>query len=276
MWYVALAVVFFSTSPVLVRWAAASVTSYEIVFWRLFAAGIAVLAVARLRRQSLPPWRDLPRFVLYGLIAALHFGLYVISLEYTTIAHSLALVYTAPIFVALFSWFFLKEGLLPRQWLGTAVAVVGIGVLAGLEPQLTRQMILGDLLALGSAVMFGFYSVAGRSQRDRYPLFAYAGTVYALAALWLLPTAFLNFTPSAYTVPVISSLLALGLLPLALGHTLYNAALRRTSATMVNLVATQEVTGGVLLGILFLHEIPSLNTIVGALITLGGIILVIL
>ena len=74
----------------------------------------------------------------------------------------------------------------------------------------------------------------------------------------------------------IASILALGLLPLALGHTLYNAALRRTRATPVNLIATQEVTGGVILGMFLLQEIPSLNSLAGALITLAGIVLVIL
>jgi drug/metabolite transporter (DMT)-like permease len=70
--------------------------------------------------------------------------------------------------------------------------------------------------------------------------------------------------------------LALGLLPLGLGHTLYNAALRRTPATYVNLIATQEVTLGILLGILLLGEIPSLNSLIGAFITLVGIVMVIL
>ncbi len=71
-------------------------------------------------------------------------------------------------------------------------------------------------------------------------------------------------------------MLALGVLPLALGHTLYNAALRRVSATYVNLVSTQEVTGGILLGMLLLAEMPSFNSVLGALITLAGIVLVVL
>jgi drug/metabolite transporter (DMT)-like permease len=45
-------------------------------------------------------------------------------------------------------------------------------------------------------------------------------------------------------------------------------------ATTVNLVATQEVTGGVLLGALLLNEIPSPLTLVGIAVTLCGIILV--
>jgi len=274
--YVAVATLFFSTSPVFTRWAAESLTAYEITFWRMTIAGVMVLTLARVRSEHLPPFRDLPRFLIFGLIAALHFFFYIGSLQFTTIAHSLALVYTAPIFVAIFSWIFLNERLRRRQWLGVLVAVAGVAVLAGFEPMFDRRMLVGDLLAVGSAIAFGLYSVAGRSQRNRYTLFAYAGAVYFLAALWLLPVAARNFSPGGYTLVAVLSVLMLGLLPLGLGHTLYNAALRRTSATAVNLVATQEVTGGIILGILLLGEIPSLNSIIGVLITLAGIVLVIL
>ena len=276
LYLVALAVLFFSTSPVLTRWAADSLSAFEITTGRMLTAGILVLGIALVRRETLPPPRDWPRFMGFGLIAALHFGCYIASLDYTTIAHSLAITYTAPIFVAIFSSWFLKEGMDRRKWLGTVVAVAGVAILTGFEPQFTPRMAIGDLIALGSAICFGLYSVAGRSQRHRYSLFAYAGSVYTLAGLWLLPLAWLNFNPNGYTPAAISSVLALGLLPLALGHTLYNAALRLTRATAVNLIATQEVTGGILLGILFLGEVPTPTTQIGVAITLLGIIFVIL
>jgi drug/metabolite transporter (DMT)-like permease len=276
LYLVVIAVFFFSTSPVLVRWAAGSLSPYEITFGRMFTAAAVVLGLALFRREPLPRSGQWLLFIAFGLIAALHFGLYIGSLAYTTIAHSLAIVYTAPIFVALFSWLFLGEGLSRRKWLGTVVAVLGVAVLTGFEPQISRRMLFGDLLALGSAIFFGLYSVAGRSQRHRYSLFAYAGLVYAFAAVWLLPSAIANFTPGGYTPRAVLSVLALGLLPLALGHTLYNAALRRTNATSVNLIATQEVTGGIILGALLLQEIPSATSLAGAAITLAGIIIVIL
>lgn len=275
LYLVGIAVLLFSTSPVLARWAAATITAHEITAGRMLIAGVVVMTVALVRRDPLPVRRDWGRFALFGLVAAAHFGFYVASLDYTTIAHSLALVYTAPIFVALFSWIFLREGLDRRKWVGVVVAVIGVAVLAGFEPTFNRRMLVGDLLALGSAICFGLYSVAGRSQRHRYGLFAYAGTVYMVAALWLLPLAALNFSAGGYTPAAIASVAALGLLPLGLGHTLYNAALRRTRATYVNLIATQEVTGGIILGILLLGEVPSINSLVGVLITLLGIVLVI-
>lgn len=274
--YVVIAVFFFSTSPVFIRWAD-SLSSYEIAFWRLFVAavGLALLMRARGERWHIPRhnWR---LFALFGVITALHFLFYIASLNYTTIAHSLAIVYTAPIFVTIFSAIFLGESIARHKWLGILVAVVGVGVLAGFQPQFTRKMLLGDLLALGSAITFGLYSVAGRSQRNHYSLFTYATTIYFAAALWALIPAGLSFSPSGYTPLAILSVIALGLIPLGMGHTLYNAALRHTHATYVNVIATQEVTGGILLGVLLLGEIPGPNEIVGVVLTLLGILVVIL
>jgi drug/metabolite transporter (DMT)-like permease len=274
--YVGLAVFFFSTSPVLTRWAT-PLSPYEIATGRLGVAALGILALMALRRERPHVARaDLPRFVLFGLIAALHFLCYIASLSFTTIAHSLSIVYTAPIFVTLFSALLLKEPIPRRKWGGVLVTVIGVAILAGFEPRLNRTMLWGDLLALGSAITFGLYSVAGRSQREHYPLFTYAATVYGLGALWMLPIAAANFTPSGYTPVSILSVIGLGILPLGFGHTLYNAALRRTHATKVNLIATQEVTGGILLGMLLLGEMPGLNEIVGVVVTLAGIALVVL
>jgi drug/metabolite transporter (DMT)-like permease len=274
--YATVAVIFFCLSPVLTRWAAASLSAFEITAGRLLTAGIVVLGLAWVYGHALPQRNEWPRFLLFGLITALHFGLYIGSLQFTSIAHSLALVYTAPIFVAFFSWLYLDEGLTPRKWSGVLVAVAGVVILSGLEPMLTRRMVIGDLLAIGSAICFGLYSVAGRSQRSRTSLFGYAGVVYTVAALWLAPLVSVNISVDGYTWPAILSVLGLGLFPLALGHTLYNAALRNTNATLVNLIATQEVLGGIILGVIFLQEVPTLHSIFGVLITLLGIVLVIL
>ena len=276
VWLAVLAVLFFASSPVLIR-LADPLSPYEKTAGRLGIAALGLWLLLRLRGETFrPARRDLPLFAGIGLIAALHFGAYVASLNFTTIAHALAIVYTAPIFVTLFSAWWLHEPIRPRQWLGVLVTVLGIVILAGLEPNWTPRMALGDGLALVSAITFGLYSVAGRQQRTRVSLFTYAIAVYGLAALWMLPAALANFTPSGYTLKPLLAVLALGIFPLGIGHTLYNAALRRTHATTVNLIATQEVTLGILLGALILGELPRSNEIAGALVTLLGIVLVLL
>jgi drug/metabolite transporter (DMT)-like permease len=271
-----LAVFCFSTAPVLVI-LADPVSPYEKAFWRLAVAALAVGLLARLQRQPLGYNRqDVGRFLLFGLVTAVHFLAYIAAFSFTTIAHALTITYTAPVFVTLFSTWLLKEPIPPRKFIGIAGVILGIGVQAGLEPVLTPRMLIGDGLALIAAVAYALYSVIGRSQRQRYPLLPYAFAVYAAAALWLAPAGLVTFTSSGYGARQIPALVGLGIVPLALGHTLYNAAVRRVHPTYVNLISSQEVTGGVILGVLFLGQIPSLNSVAGAIITLVSVVLVLL
>jgi len=274
VWLAIAATLFFSTSPVLTLWAA-PLSPFVIAAGRLIVATGFVWLLARRNQQPLLPRRsDGWLFVLIGLIAALHFICFIAAFSFTTIAQAVAITYTAPIFVTLFSVFFLKEPVSGRKWLGVIVAVVGIAIMTGLDSRMDRRMLLGDLLALGAAVTYALYSIAGRSQRERYGLFTYSGTVYGIAALFALPAAALSFTPVGVTPQSWLAVFLAGLLPLGIGHTLYNAALRRTHATVVSLIATQEVTGGVILGMLFFSQMPQPNEIAGAAVALVGIALV--
>ena len=269
--YVTLAVVMFSTSPVLVRWAG-ELSPLVITCLRMLIGSGTVYLIALLSGKRPRLTRaDWPRFVLWGLVTACHFLLYIASLSFTTVAHSLALVYTSPVWVSLFSWLLLREPLPKRKWVGIAITLAGMGVLSGFEPSWTGRMLVGDIMALGSAVAFGVYSATGRGQRARYSLWTYASAVYGIAGLWLLPAALLSFEMTERIDLALLSVLGLGVFPLAIGHTLYNAALRRLHPTYANVIATQEVTGGVLLSWWLLGEAPSLNAAVGAAIMLVGV-----
>jgi drug/metabolite transporter (DMT)-like permease len=275
--YVCVAVFFFSTSPIFVRWSA-PFNAFEIAFWRLAIAALLVAALGIITRQRLLLKRqEVPRFIFYGFVTALHFLFYVASLSFTTIAHSLALIYTSPIFVTLFSAIVLREPLPVRKYASIGVAVIGVAIMVGFEPRYTtcslqgQCMLLGDGMALLGGLCFAIYSVAGRGERDRHPLFRYTTNVYGFAALWLLPVMLLFAFQHAYPLGAVGAVVALGIFPLGLGHTLYNAAVRRVHATYANLIATQEVTGGIVLGIFLLHEVPSTAAVIGVVVTLIGI-----
>jgi drug/metabolite transporter (DMT)-like permease len=263
-----------ASSALFVRWAA-PIPSHEVAFWRLLLAAAAVALVALARRQP-PRYRraDAPPLLAVGLVTAVHFLTYIAAVNLTTIAHALSLVYTAPLFVALLAAWRLGERPGAGQVAGMGLVVAGVAVLTGFEPRLDGTMLLGDGLALLSAATFGLYSLAGRGLRHRYPLLTYTAAIYGAAALWLLPAAVATWQPERYTVGNLLAVVALGLLPLGLGHTLYNAALHRAPAATVNSIATQEVTGGVLLAGLFLGERPSPVALIGMVVTLAGVLLV--
>src|SRR5581483_10009696 len=106
--------------------------------------------------------------------AALHFLSYVASLSFTSVAHALSITYLAPAFIALASWRLFGEKLALRQVGGMLLSLAGIAIMVGFQPRLTGRMLLGDLLALVAALCFAAYSLAGRSQRQRYGLLPYA------------------------------------------------------------------------------------------------------
>ena len=241
----------FSTSPVLVRWAA-PLSPALITSGRMLIAGLAIATLALIIGSPGPNARQLRRLALYGLVAALHFQLYVASLSYTTVAHSLTLVYTSPVFVAIFTWIMLGERLSAGKLLGLPVVLVGVALIAGFETRLDPRMALGDLMAVGSALCYGLYSVAGRAERRTVPVATYAATVYTTAGQWI-------------------AIIALGIFPLAIGHTLYNTAVRLTNPTYVNLIATQEVIGGIALSAIFLGEQLTWPALAGAVVTLAGV-----
>lgn len=240
----AAAAVLFSTSPILIR-SADTISALEIAWWRLLLATLTVLVISTITRQEVH-WRALFRkqFAIYRLTIALHF-FFTASLSFTTVAHTLALAYRAPVFIALFSFFIIKEHPTPSRGTGIALGLIGAAILAGFEPEIRPHALLGDALAI------------------------------EWGAAWLTPLALWAAQGSNYDAAALGTVVCLGIVPLGMGHTLYNAALRRAPATDVNLIATGEVFGGVLLSAIFLGEYPTLVTLSGGAVLILGIGLVI-
>ena len=280
-----IAVSLFSTSPALVRYAPL-VGPIEITFWRLLTGAVTVLIVSSIvtrlgfNGNVAIPYMNFravatPKFAMYGLLVAVHFGSYIASLGFTSTAHSLAITYTAPVFVAIFAHVFLREPIRPQAWIGIAIAVAGAVFLTGFEPTLTSRSLIGDGMALFTAVTFGIYSIVGRQARNQHSLFEYAFGVYLWGAIWLLPAAIWTMGGSTYDVVPALAIIGLGVAPLGTGHTLYNAALRRIPATAANIIAMLEVIGGVMLTAWLFGEMPTSTSIAGAAVILAGILIVV-
>lgn len=270
-----------STSAVLIR-LAGSISPFEIAFWRLVIATLALLPLA-IWTGGLRAIRALgvPRLLLYGGTLAAHFVTYNAALQFSPVAHVLPLLYTSAIMLAILSAVFLRESLRRGQVMGIVIVLVGVSILAGFEPRFSWRIAVGDLLALGSAAAYAAYSLIGRRERTRLPLLGYAVTVYGVAAILVMPLAVVSAVASGaplgrYDLQVSLALVGLGLVPNTLGHTLYNASVRRLNAAVTNVIFTQEMTGAILLAWLALGEVPSSNAIAGALVMLVGILLVLL
>ena len=264
------ATVCFSTGAVLVRWAG-DLSPAEVTSLRLLLAALLVGGAARLNGERLAlSAAEWARLVPIGVTAALHFLAFVASLYFTTVAHALTLTYTAPLFIAALSRLVPKESLPRRALPGAMVALIGVAVLAGFEPRLDRRMLVGDVLAVGAAVTFAVYSLLGRRERARLPLLTYAAGVYLIAGLATSPFA-TGLLRTGAPLGALAAVCAMALVPSGLGHTLYNAALRRLHPSIPNLIATQEVTSGILLAWILLGEPITWNAAAGAALALIGV-----
>ncbi len=255
-----------------------------IAVWRLIYS-LAIIAIPVLWTGAWRQWLSLDRRSLGiagvgGVLLALHFWSWNVSVGLTTIAASVVLVNMQPLIVGALSAYWLSETPSKQQWFGISVAVVG--ALVVVWPDLARGIsmsgtaLLGDTLALIGAITAATYYVIGRRLRATIDLWAYVGLVYGVCLLTLLLLAFtlsVPLGPFPARENAIFAALALG--PMLLGHTGMNWALKHARAYQVNIVLLGEPVGATIIAAILpgIREMPTLFTLAGGVIILAGIML---
>jgi drug/metabolite transporter (DMT)-like permease len=260
-------------AAVLVRWADAPAMS--IAFWRmaLATACLAVYcAIARVRFWR--AWRGIDWWTGAGaaLLLALHFGFWISSLDYTSVAASGVLVSTQPVFVAILGRALLNERPSRAAWGGIALAIAGTVVIAGADFALDRRAVLGDLLALLGALWISGYYILAKVLRASKDLVPYVTVIYAMTAGWLLVGALTSGSElTGWGTGTWAALAGLALGPTILGHSSLNYALRYMPAFKVNIAILGEPVGAATWAWLLLSERPGPATWIGGALILIGI-----
>ncbi|ELY92460.1 DMT family transporter [Natrialba taiwanensis] len=276
--YAALAFAIFaaSTSAILVRWSTApsSVAAlYRVVFT---TALVAPVALSRHRDEfSRLARRDIGFAVIAGIALAVHFAAWFESLNHTSVAASVTLVQTQPLFVALGAGLVLGERVSRETVVGLAIAIIGAAAMsfgdAG-EAPLSDATMYGNALAVLGAVTVAGYVLAGRSIRQRVSLFPYVTVVYTACAVTLF--ALVGVQGHDFVAyPAREWLLFLGMAigPGVFGHTVVNWVLEYIESVVVSVAWLGEPVGATVLALALLTEVPDLITVVGGLVVLAGI-----
>jgi drug/metabolite transporter (DMT)-like permease len=281
-WVLALSLLGIAFAGPLVRLSSADPVA--IAAWRL-AFSLLIVGVFLVISGEWRDWRrvsagELALAAAGGISLALHFWAWNASIHLTTIAASVTLVSLQPAVVAAVSAIALRETPSKRQVLGIAVAIAGAIIIAapdfrgGIAPSGNRPL-LGNLLAISAAVTAAAYYTIGRRLRRTLGVWAYVGIVYFVALLTLVAIALplgIALTPQPPRELAIFAGLAIG--PMLIGHTGMNWALKYLPAYVVNLTVLGEPVGATLLGALIpsIRQIPTVNTLVGGAIVLGGVL----
>ena len=235
---------------------------WTMIFWRGMGQGL-VLFTALACVSPNDVWRRTQEIGKTGLgvafLLAISSLLFIGSLHYTSVANTLVLISTAPLFGALQSRFFLKEQLPQRTWfaviagLACVVLIVGSGFGGG--------TLLGDAMALIHAVTLSasFVLIRSRKEIDMIPALGLSGILNACMALPFVAV----FAVSAQSFPYLAVLCGV-VLPVSLG--LLTTAPRFIPAPEVNMIMLLEM----ILGPLFVwavigEAIPMLTAVGGGL-----------
>lgn len=280
-----------STAAIFIRYAQAGAASLVIAALRMGFSSLLLAPVVLFRyRNDLLQLtrRQLGLALLAGCFLALHFALWISSLEYTSVASSVVLVTTTPLWVALASPFLLKEALSPGALAGMGVALLGGAVVAmsdacvvspafacpGLNDMLGTGNAWGNFLSLAGAWMAAGYLMVGRRLRSSLPLVPYIFMVYSASSLALLAMMALGGkSPLGLSLPTYFWIFLLALIPQLLGHSIFNWALRFLPASFVAVNLLGEPIGSTILAFFLLSETPSALELAGGCLILLGIYL---
>ena len=241
----------------------ADIEQWSLLVYRglLMALGMALISKHFDPAPLLRQYRNVGRL---GILAAFFFAIstiaFVNAVTYTTIAHTLVIVATAPLFSALYSRLFLGERLKLYTFIAILCVLAGMILVVG-EADKEGNWI-GDICALISAVSIAATFVLNRKNKDinMVPAISISGILGALAAL-----PFAHWAPlDAYTILILGLMGAV----VTVAFVLITVAPRYIPAAEVSLIFPLETVGGIALAWWYLDEVPGSMTLWGALIIL--------
>lgn len=278
-WALGFGLLSFSFSPILVRLAGAA-PGAAVAMWRTVMATAVLMPFAA--RTAVTDWVQLKArgrllTIIAGVLLGLHFIAWIESIYHTSVASASILFTTNPLFIAGLGYLLLGERLMRSTVIAILVSVIGAGLIGvgdATDAHFPRAL-LGNALALSSAILFAGYLLIGRVTRQKSEWLSYVFPLYAVAAATTIPYVVVRDVPVlgfGWEVYTACALMALG--PQILGHGSLNYAVRFIPAAILGLLGLSEPVLATVWAWLLFGEIPGPVTLVGIVITLGALLLV--
>lgn len=190
--------------------------------------------------------------------------LFVIANKLTTAANTIVLQSANPVVVLFFCYFIYHQKCTKVDL--AAVVLILSGITLFFFDQLSPGSLLGNLLALGSAVALGGTYVSATKAENLGETLSGVFCGHCLNAIFGIPFLFLA-PPTMEPIPVLA-MLFLGVFQLGLPYVLFSHAARICSPLAISMIAMLEPICNPVLVALFVHEVPGKMALVG-----GGIVL---
>ena len=247
----------------------------QLALLRFLIASAILAAAAIARRMSLPRRRDIPMIALAGFlgVTVYHVCLNIGETRVSAGASSL-IVASQTVFVAILATVFLGERISKRGWAGIAISLVGVTIIAMGESGGIR-IDPAALFVLAATIGTSCYFVMQKPLLRRYGPFEmtcyaiWTGTLFMLPFAPGLPGAVIR-APLAATMSVVY----LGIFPAAIAYVLWTYVLKNLPSTIASSLLYISPVLAILIGFVWLHELPSLLAFAGGALSVGGVVLV--
>ena len=257
---------FLSLSGILIR-NIEDADGWQILFYRSLATFLTILVclVFQYRGSTARRFADIGGA---GLLAALVLSVgsifYIMAMLNTTVANVVFILGASPLLAALAGWLFLRERVTRGSLVSMFAAILGIGLM--FADGLVSGGMLGNVFALGLAVMYVFYLLILRGNRhvDMMPAACLSGLVTALIVVALVG----DFSVSRHDLLII---LALGTVQFGFGFMCLTWSTRHIPAAEVALFSLSEAVLNPIWVWLGVGETPSLYTLAGSAVVLAAV-----
>lgn len=207
-----------------------------------------------------------------GFFLALHFATWISSLEYTSVANSVVLVNTNPLWVGLLTPLIAREKIKRAALVSILISIIGAVIIGAGDFASGGRALAGDLLALAGSVCAAVYLLLGRRLRRNLSLLAYIFVCYGSAAIILWTAVLLLGLPyTGFSGRTITAFWCMALITQLIGHTSYNWALKWFSAGLIAVSLLGEPVGSAILAYILFDEGLTVAKIIGGVLIMIAI-----
>lgn len=219
-------------------------------------------------------FKDIWVFACSGILSIMLMCItYFKSMEFS-VSIAAVLLYTAPIFVIIFSAIFFKEKITLKTVLAMIMAFVGCALVCGIMGGDTSMTLPGILIGVASGVAYSLYSIFGRLAINR-GYGAWTITLYSFL-FCIIGNAFLCDWSKILTVmqePVnIGWGVAFGVATALIPYVFYSLSLERISGSIASIVCSIEPVVATVVGVFMFNDNFDIYTALGIILTLGAVV----
>ena len=208
--------------------------------------------------------------ILSGILMCLHWLTYFYALQMSNVAIGMLSLFTYPVITALL------EPLILKTKFQRIHVLLGLLVLCGIY-FLTPDFDFGNsaTIAIGmgvlSALFYALRNIILKTKAVNYHGSMLMVYQTGIIGLLLLPAFF--FVDAQTLLSQWEGIIALAVLTTAIGHTLFLMTFKHFSITSVSIISSIQPVYGILIGAIFLSEIPAVTTILGGIFILGSVVI---